>query len=87
VHHHKRRPVKPRPPYISIIDRARRLAPLFLAIVCLLVAGIGVKALAKGNLVYYNYKGLAVYAPFAIVIVLAAFLIVLLRWKKFRVSK
>jgi hypothetical protein len=52
------------------------------------VAGIGVKALAKGNLVYYNYKGLAVYAPFfAIVIGLAAFLIVLLRWKKFRVSK
>ena len=48
----------------------------------LLVISTGVATLAKGRLGYYNYWGLAVFAPFAIVVGLGFLLVVLLRWKK-----
>ena len=38
------------------------------AMLALLVVGKGVTTLARGRIVYYNYRGLVVYAPFAVVV-------------------
>ena len=78
MHHHKRRPVKPHPRGITAFDRMRRLAWPVLVLLSVLVVGIGVRTVSKGNLVYYNHKGLPVYAPFAILMGFGFLYVVLL---------
>jgi len=87
VHHHKRRPLKLRPQGITFFDRVRQLTNTTLVVLGLLVAGIGVTTVAAGKVIYYNYKGLAVYAPFSILIGLGVVMVVIFRWKKSGQSK
>jgi hypothetical protein len=49
-----------------------------------LIMGRGVATPAKGRIVYYNYRGLVVYAPFAVVVGLGLLLWSLFLWKKSR---
>ena len=54
------------------------------AVLALLVVGRGVATLAKGNVVYYNYRGLVVYAPYAVVVGVGLLLWSLFLWKQSR---
>jgi hypothetical protein len=68
----------------SILGRIRRQRYSIFAMLSLLVISTGMATLAKGRLGYYNYRGLTVYAPFAIVVGLRFLLVALMRWKKSR---
>ena len=84
MHHRKKRKVAVCTPHASIFDSIWRHKYIVFAVLALLVAGRGVATLTKGSIVYYNYRGLVVYAPYTIVVGLGLLLWSLFLWRKSR---
>ena len=84
----KHKPVRERPPHVrqgpTIFQRMWRIQRVMAVITFLLIAGIGLATLAQGKLIYYNYRRLAVFAPFAIFIGALGLLWVIVGWQKRR---
>jgi hypothetical protein len=64
------------------VPRSRCLNQVIFVLLALCIIFLGIGALLKGDLVYRNYWGGAVFAPMAIAIGLFILYVVLFRWRK-----
>jgi hypothetical protein len=86
VHHHKKRLSRhlDRPEKVPLFTRFRALQPLGMGVLCLVILAKSVIYLARGRMIYTNYRGLKVFVPFAIAIGVLGLWAVFATWKKYQ---
>ena len=84
----KRRPLKVDVPRPYFMQRIKQFGLIPIAVLlCLAMMGSALAGLSQGRFAYYNYQGLIVYAPYAVLGGVLALAAVLVLWKKSRASK